>query len=323
MQDNLFDMSKLEILSLSERESKTDLSVTINPNSVPPQVSGEEFSRLEKIASLVKSSRERRAPVIFAFGAHLVKNGLSKILINLMKMGYVQHILGNGAVSIHDWEFAFQGKTEEDVRKYLEEGQFGLWDETGRYINQAIKENKKLGYGGGLGKFILDGILKKEYLQHEHKAISILGNAFHLGIPVTISPLMGADIIYTHPKCDGAAIGKAGYIDFLKFANTISNLEGGTYISIGSAVTSPMVFEKALSMARNIARQKNKSIKNFNVIVNDIQEGEWEWSKGEPPKDNPAYYLRFMKTFSRAGGTVEYIQMDNRAFLHNLYHFLK
>jgi len=319
----IFDRNKLNILPLSERKSKSDLSIIINPNSTPPQVSEEEYSRLEKIAFLIKESRERNYPIIFAFGAHLIKNGLSEILIELMKRGYVQHMLGNGAVSIHDWEFAFQGKTEEDVRKYLEEGQFGIWEETGSYINQAIKKYRNMGYGSAIGKLISEERLRNEKVLHPFKRISILGNAHQLNIPVSICPQIGCDIIYTHPECDGAAVGEAAYIDFLKFCHTISKLEEGIYISIGSAITSPMIFEKALSMAKNIIRQKNRILENYHIVVNDIQEGKWDWEKGEPPKENPAYYLRFMKTFSRVGGTLEYICMDNRAFLHNLYHLLK
>jgi hypothetical protein len=315
----IFDRNYLNIKPLSERESKTDLSSLINPDSPPPQISREDYSKLEKIAGRIRHS----SPIVLAFGAHLIKNGLSKILIELMKRGYVQHILGNGAVSIHDWELAFQGKTGEDVKKYLSEGQFGIWEETGSYINRAIKKYKNEGYGSAIGKLISEEKLGRKCIPHKHKDISILGTAFSLKIPISICPNIGQDIIYTHPECDGAAIGKAGYTDFLKFVDKISKLEGGIYISIGSAITSPMVFEKALSMAKNIARQKNRILENYHIVVNDIQEGRWDWSKGEPQKDNPAYYLRFMKTFSRAGGTLEYIQMDNRSFLHNLYHFLK
>ena len=319
----IFDRNRLDIKPLSERESKMDLSKIINSESAPPKISMEDYSRLEKIVSLIKKTKEQNAPVIFAFGAHLIKNGLSKILIELMKRGYVQHMLGNGAVSIHDWELAFQGKTEEDVQKYLEEGQFGLWEETGKYINEAITQHQKLGYGAAVGKLIFEEKLGKKQIPHRHKDISILGNAFSLGIPVSICSAIGQDIIYSHPKCDGASIGNASYTDFLKFVQTISSLENGTYLSIGSAINSPMVFEKALSMAKNAARQENRLLRNYNIIVNDIQEGDWDWNKGEPLKENPIYYLRFMKTFSRAGGNSQYIKMDNRSFLHNLYHLLK
>ena len=179
------------------------------------------------------------------------------------------------------------------------------------------------GYGGSVGRLIHEEILGNEKILHLNKDKSVLANAYNLKIPLSICPGIGYDIIYTHPKCDGAAVGEASYIDFLKFVNTIYNLENGVYISIGSAITSPMVFEKSLSMAKNKALQEGKKLENFKIYVNDIQPGTWDWSKGEPPKDNPAYYLRFMKTFARMSGSSEYIQMDNVKFLHNLYWMLK
>lgn len=319
----LFNRDDLQFKPLSERRSKTDVSSIINPNSAPPQLSSiEEYSQLEKIASCIKKSKEQNAPIVFAFGAHLVKNGLSSIMIDLMKRGYVQHILGNGAVSIHDWEFAFQGKTEEDVERYLSEGQFGLWEETGKYIVGAINQYPFEGYGTRIGRLISEEELNGRRISHPYKSFSILANAYQLNIPVSIVAQIGCDIIYTHPDCDGRSIGQASYVDFLKFVNTISNLENGTYISIGSAIASPMAFEKALSMARNKAKQQDRTINNFNIIVNDIQKGDWDWSKGEPPKNNPAYYHRFLKTFSRTGGKLQYLCMDNKAFLHNLHHLL-
>jgi hypothetical protein len=318
-----FDRNRLHLKPLAERKSKTDLFSIINPDDKPPRVSRRDFSRLEQIASLIKKSKENNSPIVFASGAHLIKNGLSAVMIKLMEMGYVSHILGNGAFAIHDWEFAFQCKTEEDVKEYMTQGQFGLWDETGKYINGAINDYPYDGYGTRIGKLITEEQLRGEKVPHPYKKISVLGNAYRLGIPVSISLLIGGDITHTHPECDGRALGQASHIDFLKFAETISNFEGGTYISIGSAVTSPMVFEKAISIAKNAAKNENRKVENFNIVVNDIQEGKWDWKKGEPDKSNPAYYLRFMKSFSRVGGNVQYIQMDNRAFLHNLYHLLK
>lgn len=318
-----FDRSRLDMRFLSERVSKSDLSILIDPNSTPPKLPPELNSQLEQIAVTVTSAREKSSPIVFAFGAHLIKNGLSRILIRLMEQGYVQHILGNGAVSIHDWELAFCGVTGEDVERYVIEGQFGLWKETGYYINTAISENADLGYGSAVGKLIWDGEVDEDIVSHPHKENSILGQAYHLNIPVSICPWIGYDIIHTHPSCEGAMLGHAAYLDFLKFVETISNLEGGVYISIGSAITSPMVFEKAMSMARNVALQGRNSLEDFDIVVNDIQPGNWNWSQGEPPKDNPAYYLRFMKTFSRMPGRSKYVQLDNKAFLHNLYHLLQ
>jgi len=319
----IFNRNKLNIKPLSARQSKSDTSIFINPESNPPAISSAEKEKINSIAAAIKATRAKHAPIIFSFGAHLIKNGLSLILIELMKQGYVQHVLGNGAVSIHDWEFAFQGKTEEDVKKYVKEGQFGIWEETGRYINEAIAESQELGYGAALGKMIWEESLTGKTISHPYKHQSVLAQAYHLNIPFGICTSIGQDIIYTHPACDGAAIGKASYIDFLKFASTLENFENGVYLSIGSAITSPMVFEKALSMAKNIAIQESRMLENYNIFVIDIQPGDWDWSKGEPPKDNPAYYLRFCKTFSRMGGDFSYLRIDNSNFLHNLYWQLK
>src|SRR3989338_11578868 len=263
---NIFNRNNLNIKPLSARQSKSDLSIMIQPESKPEKITKEELAKIKEIAESIKESRKNNAPVIFAFGAHFIKNGLSLILTELMKKGYVQHILGNGAVSIHDWELAFQGKTEEDVKKYVKEGQFGIWQETGFYINKAINLHPELGYGEALGKFICES-----KISHPHKHQSVLAQSYQLKIPASICTSIGHDIIYTHPECKGESIGKASYIDFLKFAATIQQLEGGSYLSIGSAITSPMVFEKALSMAKNIAVQERRMLENYTLVVNGIQ----------------------------------------------------
>jgi hypothetical protein len=168
------------------------------------------------------------------------------------------------------------------------------------------------------------GIKKEDLtLPHLYKRYSVQDAAFEK-IDYTVHPCFGQDIIYTHPLNDGASIGKGAEIDFLKFVNSVSNLEGGVYLSIGSAIMSPMVFEKSLSMARNIAIQKGKKIDDFMIVVNDIQKGDWDWTRGEPPKDNPAYYLRFCKTFYRMGAReLHYLDQDNRKFLCSLYNSIK
>ncbi len=314
-------------MSLTRRESKTNLhDILIDPDSAPKILSQHERSKLEEIAESMKESRSKERPVVFAFGAHLIKNGLSRIMIELMKFGYVQQMLVNEAVVIHDWEFAFQGKTEENVARYIEKGQFGLWDETGRYIGNAIKcgvENG-IGYGHSVGRFIENGVAGNLKAEHPYKEHSVVGQAFRMGIPLAVGVNLGQAIIHKHPGFDWSVAGRASQIDIDRFDNTIYNLEGGVYLSIGSAVLSPQIFEKSLSAAKNVGYGgKNIRLKRFRIYVNDIQPSTWDWSKGEPPKDNPAYYLRFMKTFSRMGGRSEYIEMDNVKFLHNLYHLLK
>ena len=152
-------------------------------------------------------------------------------------------------------------------------------------------------------------------IPHPFKEYSAQAAAFDLDIPFTAHPMFGHDIIYTHPLNHGAAIGRVAMRDFLAYAEQVRQLEGGVYLSIGSAVMSPMVFEKSLSMSRNVEMQAGRKITDHYILVADLAESSWDWTKqGEPPADNPAYYLRYCKTFSRMGGTMRYICADNRDF---------
>jgi hypothetical protein len=150
---------------------------------------------------------------------------------------------------------------------------------------------------------------------HPFKEYSAQAAALRLGVPFTGHPMFGHDIIYLHPLNHGASIGRAAQRDFLSFAHAVSRIEGGVYLSMGSAVMSPMVFEKSMSMAQNLARQRGERISDHLIVVNDIQESTWDWSRGEPPEDHPDYYLRFYKTFHRMGGELHYARCDNRDFL--------
>ena len=152
-------------------------------------------------------------------------------------------------------------------------------------------------------------------VSHPFKAYSLQAAAFRLGVPLTGHPMIGHDIIYTHPLSSGAAIGRAAERDFLAYAQQISRLDGGVYLSVGSAVMSPMIFEKSLAMAQNLALQEGKRVARHYIAVVDLAESQWDWSAGEPPADRPEYYLRYCKTFSRMGGTMRYVTADNRDFL--------
>lgn len=338
---NLFDRTLLKTLPFDNRVSKTSIEqIIINPDSSTFFM--KDNSKIEHLAEQIIYARQKDKPVILVYGAHLIKNGLGLVLKNMIKENMITHLATNGAGSIHDWEFSFKGKTEENVKEAISIGQFGLCEETGKYINLAIISGAErgLGYGDSIcemihnEKLILSnlkndklkkfGITKDIKISHPYKQYSVQ-NASFKKIPFTIHPSFGQDIIYTHPLNDGASIGKCAEIDFLKFADSVNNLEnGGVYLSVGSAIMSPMIFEKSLSMARNLAIQKEKKITDFVIAVNDIQEGNWDWNKGEPLKDNPDYYLRFCKTFSRMGAReLNYIQADNRDFILSLYHSIK
>ena len=153
---------------------------------------------------------------------------------------------------------------------------------------------------------------------HPHRAISVQAAAYRLGVPCTGHPMFGHDIIYTHPLNCGAALGRCAERDFLAYAHQVARLEGGVYFSVGSAVMSPMIFEKSLAMAQNLARQAGRQITRHFIVVVDLARPQWDWRQGEPPPDHPDYYLRFCKSFSRMGGEMRYAGADNRDFLLGL-----
>jgi hypothetical protein len=160
-------------------------------------------------------------------------------------------------------------------------------------------------------------------VNHAYKPFSIQAAAYRLGIPFTAHPMFGHDIIYNHPASLGAAVGRCAERDFLSYAHSVSQLDGGIYLSIGSAVMSPMIFEKSMSMAQNVALHAGSPITNHRIVVVDLQKSSWDWSQGEPAENHPDYYLRFNKTFSRARGKMSYLQCDNRDFLLTLYQILE
>jgi hypothetical protein len=159
-------------------------------------------------------------------------------------------------------------------------------------------------------------------VEHRWKHASILHQAFRHNVPMTVHPGIGYDIIANHPMFNGAVIGRAGTVDFRLFGGSVETLDGGVVLSIGSAIMGPQVFEKSLSCVNNLRLQNGRpTVCGHSIYVVDLQDGGgWDWSAGEPPKTNPAYYLRFCKSYARMGGEMHYLQCDNAVFLHNLYH---
>ncbi|HOO98637.1 MAG TPA: hypothetical protein PLV06_03755 [Bacteroidales bacterium] len=358
-----FDRDRLVFRGLTERKNRVDIEKdNIRPDKEILNLTEEGQKLLVKTAARIKQARENGSSVMLSFGAHLIKNGLSPVLIALMKEGWLTHLATNGAGIIHDWEFAFQGKSSEDVRENVEKGQFGLWEETGLYINLALAVGayEGLGYGESIGKMIyneglsipsldelrdmavknvltdpvlaasatdLAGVISRMDIKagfmkipHPFKEYSAQAAAWKLGIPFTGHPMIGHDIIYCHPANNCAAIGRTAQNDFLSFADSVSRLDHGVYMSVGSAVMSPMIFEKSLSMAQNIKIRDHDHIDDHYMLIADLAPSEWDWHKnGEPPADDPAYYIRFCKTFSRMGGEMDYLMADNRDFLPALY----
>ena len=163
----------------------------------------------------------------------------------------------------------------------------------------------------------------KYEVKHPFKKYGVQSNAYEMRIPFTSHPMIGHDIIYNHPMNSCSAIGRAAQRDFLTFAEGVGRLDNGVYMSVGSAVMSPMVFEKSMSITRNVAIQNNSQIDNHFILVVDLQKSHWDWTKGEPPETNPDYYLRYNKSFSRMGGEMAYLSADNRDFLLALCQKLK
>jgi hypothetical protein len=353
---------------LAEREDKLDISqMHVSPDTPAPVLAPLEAQRVARLAERITAARDKGKPVMLTYGAHLIKNGLGPVLIRLIEEGWVTHLATNGAGSIHDWEFAFQGTSSEDVRDNVARGRFGTWDETGRAINLSVAAGgvDGLGYGWSVGRFIAEdgtdlpepdamraaitaslaqpderlgaladllyvmssfGFLAGRHaMTHRFKEYSVQCAAYKLGVPFTVHPGVGYDIIYTHPLNCGGAIGRGAVRDFLAYAESISRLSDGVHLTVGSAIMAPMIFEKSLSMANNLAlTTTGAALHDYDLVVNDIQEGgDWDWNQGEPPMEHPAYYLRFCKTFYRMGGTLDYICLDNRAFLLALYGALR
>lgn len=195
-------------------------------------------------------------PVIVAMGAHVIKCGLSPLLIELINQGLISALALNGAGTVHDFEVSYLGETSEDVAVEIKEGRFGMVEETGRYINEAVIAGAKAGLGMGesIGQKIID-------MANPYQSKSLLAACVKKNIPVTVHTAIGNDIIHMHPACDGAALGKTSYQDFLTFAENLTKLEnGGLYFNIGSAVVLPEVFLKAVSMVRNSGCKLDKMI---------------------------------------------------------------
>jgi hypothetical protein len=267
------------------------------------------------VAQRLLEAQGRGAARLLMMGAHVVKMGVSRHVIDLLKRGAITHIAMNGAGAIHDYELARIGATSESVARYIRNGEFGLWKETG-LLNEWAREaaDHDLGFGENVGRRIHES-------DFPHKDLSILSNAYALSVPVTLHVGIGYDIIHQHPNCDGAALGKASYRDFLIYARTVENLEGGVMLSFGSAIMGPEVYLKALAMARNVARQEGRSICHFTTAVFDLVPIGGDYHK-ELPKTDPGYYFRPHKTILvrtvADGGESYYICGDHRLAIPGL-----
>jgi len=280
----IFNRSKLTIRALKDRINNIDKNII-----KPLQRTGFYHKYIANVAQDMIAAKKRDKEIILMLGGHVIREGVQNYLIDLLERGYISCLAINGSVMIHDYEFALIGATTESVARYIKEGQFGLWEETGK-INDIINSGYQNGLG--MGESLGEAIYKGDF---QYKNISVLAAAYRLRIPVTVHIGIGYDIIHEHPNCDGAAAGATSYKDFLCLAKIVENLEGGVVMNFGSAVMAPEVFLKALSMARNVAHQEGRSIRHFTAVVCDLYDLPDDYSK-EPCKESPAYYFRPWKT---------------------------
>lgn len=280
----IFDTSRLRVLPLNEREHDLDRSVIMDLGPV-----SEVHSNLVQVADRIVKAREAGSSVVLMMGAHVIRSGVQKFIIDMMEQGYISCLAGNGACAIHDYELALIGETTESVARYIRTGQFGLWRETGQ-INDIVAAGVKEGLGAGeaVGKAIHEG-------DFSYADTSLFAAAYRLGIPFTVHVGIGSDIIHEHPNCDGAAWGQASYTDFLYYTSVLEKLENGVVMNFGSAIMAPEVYLKALSMVRNVAEQEGREIRHFSTLVCDLRDLPEDVSS-EAPRGSADYYFRPWKT---------------------------
>jgi hypothetical protein len=295
------DLNRLKVRPLAERNSQSCVEdILLAPEAPPAPCPQAVLDQIGQCAAQVLEARRNRAGVILIYGAHLLRNGASRILGRMMEKGWITHLATNGAGTIHDWEYAWLGRSTEIVRANVATGTFGSWDETGRNIHLALLAGglREDGYGRALGRFIAedgatipstqeleaaicsepthrltparaDALLAirqhgittgRTTVPHKWKDASILAQAYRYQVPMSVHPGIGYDIISNHPFFNGAVIGRAATHDFRLFGGSVETLDGGVVLSIGSAIMGPQVFEKSLSCVNNLRLQDGRPI---------------------------------------------------------------
>ena len=273
-----------------------------------------ESPEFDVLVSKLKKAKEDGRTITCFIGAHVIKCGLSRYLIWLMENGYITHLASNGAGSIHDFELAYLGGTSEYVPEAIEDGSFGMWEETGRWMNEAIQEGARedLGYGESLYRYVQRNKSRFPYLDD-----CVFYRAWEMGVPMTYHVTIGTDIIDQHPIADFAAKGKTSGTDFKYFCRSVSLLDEGVHMIIGSAVTGAEVFLKALSIARNQGFPTyHITTANFDIIPL----GDY---RSDVAKDKYDYYYRPRKNVinrpTSKGGVGLYIYGHHEETIPSMY----
>ncbi|MDR2764949.1 MAG: hypothetical protein LBB90_07955 [Tannerella sp.] len=310
------DFSNIKTYPVSERLNLVTVDNMRRPEN--DAVEPWEHADFDELVERVVTARRNSRPVILSMGAHVIKNRLSAYLIELIRQGWITHIASNGAGSIHDFELAFNGGTSEDVPTAIEDGSFGMWEETGRWMNEAIQAGagRGMGYGESLAVYI-----DRHPDRFPYKTDCVLYQACRHGVPATYHIALGTDIIHQHPSVDFAAIGACSGVDFHRICHSVSQLDGGVYLNFGSGVIGPEVFLKALSISRNLGYNVFKiTTANFDLV--DL--GDYRCKIGY---DDPNYYYRPRKNIvnrpTGMGGKGWHFCVDHQVSIPNLYRKLK
>jgi hypothetical protein len=338
------DLSKLKVLPLKERQSLTRADeILIDPDRPAKACPESLVPAIRDCAEKIRAARQRGASVMLIYGAHLLRNGAGTI--HDWEYAWFGASTESVEMNVASGTFGTWNETAENIHLAIMSGALD-----------------GLGYGRSLARFIHeDGVTlpaieelsaaiaaepahpltaaRADLLQamksqgwpagrievnHRWKQASILAQAWKHDVPLTVHPGIGYDIISNHPVFSGSAIGRGAEWDFKLFGGSVDELDGGVVLSVGSAIMGPQVFEKSLSCVNNLRLQSGLPIvQDHSIYVVDLQDGgNWDWTQGEPPKTNAAYYLRFCKSYSRMGGAMHYLQCDNATFIHNLFHEL-
>lgn len=284
-------------------------------DELPPPLDESAMAAIAVLGRRLESARQRGAARILLMGAHVIRAGVARQLIDMMERGWIDHVGMNGAGVIHDYELARVGATCESVARYIRTGEFGLWNETGE-INDVVRSGAARGLG--LGESVGRAIAGNDF---PHAATSVLAAGVRLGIPVSVHVGIGYDILHEHPNFDPAACGLASYRDFLTLCSNVQRLEGGVFLCFGSAVMGPEVYLKALAMARNVAHQQGRRIADLTTGVFDLLALHGD-PRQEAAKSDPQYYYRPWKTILvrtvADGGESFYVQGDHRQTVPHL-----
>ncbi len=305
------DLRKVSTYPIAERRNLVHRENLVRPGDPVVPFESEDLDAV--IDRMVAARRDGR-PVIAMMGGHVIKSGLSPLIIDLMRRGVITHVAGNGAVSIHDFELSLIGETSEDVPHALEDGSFGMAEETGAWMHRALKAGARdgLGYGAAIGRFIS---------QHPdvfpHREVGVLYNAYVLGVPATIHVTLGADIIHQHPAADFAILGATSGLDFRLFTSSVSELAGGVFLNFGSAVTGAEVFLKAVAISRNLGHPVAPiTTANFDLVAL----GDY---RSAVSKDDPVYYYRPRKNVinrpTSLGGRGYHIHGNHRVTIPTIH----